>query len=164
VRQAAASRATEHRSRNRSTFTFVIDARVLFVVVDGTRRLVKARPVVSIDCAQGHGPAASGTTIATRWRDMRNVSWRARLREGALSLLALSTLLSILYFADIRVREGATHIVSTTSNTGVARYGSQFTADTSKLVRNVREGGVQHGVMTAFVGTAAVLLLFMLKT
>lgn len=96
--------------------------------------------------------------------NMRNVSWRARLREGALSLLALSTLLSILYFADIRVREGATHIVSTTSNTGIARYGSQFTADTSKLVRNVREGGVQQGAMTAFVGTAAVLLLFMLKT
>jgi hypothetical protein len=96
--------------------------------------------------------------------NMQKVSWRARIREGALSLLALSMLLSILYVADIRVREGATHIVSTTSNTSVARYGSQFTADTSKLVRNVREGGVQQGVMTAFVGTAAVLLLFMLKT
>ena len=95
---------------------------------------------------------------------MRNVTWRARLREGALSLLALSILLSVLYIADIRVREGTTHIVSTTSNTGVARYGSQFTADTSKLVRNVREGGLQQGAMTAFVGTAAVLLLFMLKT
>jgi hypothetical protein len=96
--------------------------------------------------------------------NMQKVSWRARIREGALSLLALSMLLSILYVADIRVREGATHIVSTASNTSVARYGSQFTADTSKLVRNVREGGVQQGVMTAFVGTAAVLLLFMLKT
>jgi hypothetical protein len=96
--------------------------------------------------------------------NMRKVSWRARIREGALSLIALSTLLSILYVADIRVREGATHIVSTTSNSGVARYGSQFAADTSKVVRNVREGGVQHAAMTAFVGTAAVLLLFMLKT
>ena len=96
--------------------------------------------------------------------NMRKVSWRARTREGALSLLALSTLLSILYFADIRVREGATHIVSTTSNSGVARYGSQLAADTSKLVRNAREGSLQHAAMTAFVGTAAVLLLFMLKT
>ena len=95
---------------------------------------------------------------------MRKVSWSARIREGALSLIALGSLVSILYVADMRVREGATHIVSTTSNSGVARYGSQFAADTSKLVRDVREGGVQHAAMTAFVGTAAVLLLFMLKT
>jgi hypothetical protein len=95
---------------------------------------------------------------------MRKVSWRAKMREGALSLLALATLLSILYVADFRVREGATHIVSTTSNSNVAHYGSQFAADTSKLVRNAREGGVQHVAMTAFIGTAAVLLLFMLKT
>ena len=86
------------------------------------------------------------------------------MREGALSLLALATLLSVVYVADFRVREGATHIVSTTSNSSVALYGSQFAADTSKLVRNVKEGGVQHAAMTAFLGTAAVLLLFMLKT
>lgn len=92
------------------------------------------------------------------------VRWRARIREGALSLLALTALLSILYVTDFRVREGATHIVSTTSNTSVARYGRQLAGDTSKVVRNVREGGVQHAAMTAFVGTAAVLLLFMLKT
>jgi hypothetical protein len=92
------------------------------------------------------------------------VSWRARIRESALSLLAIATLLSVLYVADFRVREGATHVVSTTSNTSVARYGSQFAADTSTVLRNVREGGEQHAAMTAFVGTAAVLLLFMLKT
>ena len=95
---------------------------------------------------------------------MRKVSWRARIREGALSLLALATLLSILYVADFRVREGATHIVSTTSNSSGAHYGSQFAAGASKALRNAREGGVQHAAMTAFVGTAAVLLLFMLKT
>ena len=95
---------------------------------------------------------------------MTKVSWRARIREGALSLLALGTLLSVLYVADFRVREGATHIVSTTSNSGVAYYGGQLAADTSKMVRNAREGGAQHAAMTAFVGTAAVLLLFMLKS
>ena len=95
---------------------------------------------------------------------MRKVSWRAKIREGALSLLALSTLVSILYVADFRVREGATHIVSTTSNTGVARYGSQFAADTTRVLRNARDGGVQHAALTALVGSAAVLLLFMLKT
>jgi len=63
-----------------------------------------------------------------------------------------------------RLREGATHIVSTTSNTGVVRYGGQFAADTSKVLRNVRDSGAEHGPMTAFVGTAAVLLLFMLKS
>ena len=92
------------------------------------------------------------------------VSWRAKIREGALSLLAITALLSILYVADFRVREGATHIVSTTSNTGVVRYGGQFAADTSKVLRNVRDSGAEHGPMTAFVGTAAVLLLFMLNS
>jgi hypothetical protein len=102
--------------------------------------------------------------LPTLAKDMTKVRWRARIREGALSLLALTILLGVLYVADFRVREGATHIVSTTSNTSVARYGRQFAADTSKVLLNVREGGVQHAAMTAFVGTAAVLLLFMLKT
>jgi hypothetical protein len=95
---------------------------------------------------------------------MRKVSWRARIREGALSLFALATLLSLLYVSDLRVREGTTHIVSTTSNTSVARYGSQFAAEGSKMMVNLREGGVQNAAMTAFIGTAAVLLLFMLKS
>ena len=104
-------------------------------------------------------------TIANYQRAMTTrVSWRAKIREGALSLLAITALLSILYVADFRVREGATHIVSTTSNTGVVRYGAQFAADTSKVLRDVRDGGAQHGPMTAFVGTAAVLLVFMLKS
>jgi hypothetical protein len=94
----------------------------------------------------------------------RKVSWRAKIREGALSLLAIATLVTVLYTADFRVREGATHIVSTTSNTGVVRYGGQLAADTSKVIRNVRDSGAEHGPMTAFVGTAAVLLLFMLKS
>ena len=92
------------------------------------------------------------------------VSPRARIREGALSLLAITALVTILYSVDFRVREGATHIVSTTSNTGVVRYGGQLAADTSKVIRNVRDSGAEHGPMTAFVGTAAVLLLFMLKS
>jgi hypothetical protein len=96
--------------------------------------------------------------------NMTKVSWRARIREGALSLLALAALLSVLYVGDFRVREGATHIVSSTSNSGVTRYGSQFAADTSNVLRNVRDGGVQNAAMTAFLGTAAVLLLCMLKS
>jgi hypothetical protein len=95
---------------------------------------------------------------------MTKVSWRARIREGALSLLALAALLSVLYVGDLRVREGATHIVSTTSNSGVTRYGNQFGADTSKVLRNLRDGGVQNALMTAFVGSAALLLLCMLKS
>ena len=92
------------------------------------------------------------------------VSWRAKIREGALSLIALAALLSVLYVGDLRVREGATHIVSSSSNSGVARYGSQFAADSSKALRDLRDGGMQHAALTAFVGSAAVLLLFMLKT
>jgi hypothetical protein len=92
------------------------------------------------------------------------VSWRAKMREGALSLIGLAALLSILYVGDLRVREGTTHIASSTSNSGAVRYGSQFAADTSKLVRDLKDGTIQHAAMTAFVGSAAVLLLFMLKT
>jgi hypothetical protein len=92
------------------------------------------------------------------------VSWRAKLREGALSLLALTALLSLLYVGDLRVREGTTHIASSTSNSGVVRYGNQFAADASKLLRDLRDGGMQHAALTAFVGSAGILLLFMLKT
>jgi len=95
---------------------------------------------------------------------MTKVSFRARLREGALSLLALAALLSVLYVGDFRVREGATHIVSSTSNSSVTRYGSQFAAEGSNVLRNVRDGGVQNAAMTAFLGTAAVLLLCMFKS
>jgi len=126
---------------------------------------VNAPDLVILLIAHKDRPRISGNDYCQPvGRNMRKASWRAKLREGALSLLALTTLVSILYVADVRVREGATHIISSTSNTGVARYGSQFAADTSKVVRDVRDGGVQHAALTALVGSAGVLLLFMLKT
>jgi len=61
-------------------------------------------------------------TIANYQQAMTTkVSWRAKIREGALSLLAITALLSILYVADFRVREGATHIVSERGDEGVER-------------------------------------------
>jgi hypothetical protein len=95
---------------------------------------------------------------------MAKVSWRARTREGALSLLALTALVSILCVADYRVRERATSIVSTSSASNVSRVSSQFTVDASKMVRGARDQVVQHAPMTAFLATAGVLLLFMLKS
>jgi hypothetical protein len=95
---------------------------------------------------------------------MANVSWRARIREGALSLLALTALVSILCVADYRVRDRATSIVSTTSTSNVSRTSSQFTVDASNMMRGARDQAVQHAPMTAFLATAGVLLLFMLKT
>src|ERR1041384_3312429 len=98
--------------------------------VRGVRRESPARdvrPLDPVDCAQGHVRADRERQLPTLAGTMK-VSLRARIREGALSLLALATLLSVLYVADFRVREGATHIVSTTSNTGVARYGSELAA------------------------------------
>ena len=95
---------------------------------------------------------------------MAKVSWRARTREGALSLLALTALVSILCVADYRVRERATSIVSTSSTSTVSLASSQFTADASKMMRGARDQAIQHAPMTAFLATAGVLLLFMLKT
>ena len=94
---------------------------------------------------------------------MTKVSWRARAREGAISILALATLLSILYVVDFRVRDGATHLFRATSGSNVTQLGSEVSSD-AKLLLNARERGVEHAAMTAFVATAGVLLLFMLKT
>jgi hypothetical protein len=164
VTQRDASRVTERRPRNEWSFTFVIDARVLYVALDA-RRLIGTRDLLILLIAHKDTAAQRRERqLPTVGGNMTKVRWRSRIREGALSLLALATLLSVLYVADARVREGATHIASTTSNTSVVRSGSQFAADTSRVLLNIREGGVQNAAMTAFVGTAAVLLLFMLKT
>jgi len=42
--------------------------------------------------------------------NMRSVSMRARIREGALTLLAMTALVSILYSVDPRVRDAATRV------------------------------------------------------
>jgi hypothetical protein len=95
---------------------------------------------------------------------MTKVSWWARAREGALSLLALTALVSILYVADYRLREGATRVVRDTSRSSVTQVSTLVTADASKMLRNARDRGAQHAALTGFVATAGVLLLFMLKT
>jgi hypothetical protein len=92
------------------------------------------------------------------------VSWHARVREGALSFLALAALVSVLYAADFRVREQATSIVAVTSPSNIAQGGAQFSASASKMVANVREQAMQHIPMASFLTTAGLLLLFMLKT
>jgi hypothetical protein len=86
------------------------------------------------------------------------------MREGALSLLALTALVSILYVSDYRVRERAIGAVSSTSASSMTQTSSQFTADAAKLMRGARDEAIQHGPMTAFLATAGVLLLFMLKS
>ena len=95
---------------------------------------------------------------------MTKTSWRARIREGAISFLALATLVSILYIFDFRVREGATHFVSAASGSNAAQAPKKFTADASRVVHTAREQMMQHTAITGFVATAGVLLLFMLKT
>jgi hypothetical protein len=95
---------------------------------------------------------------------IRKVSWRAKIREGAISLLALVTLLSILYVADLRVREGATHVASVASGVRATQIGAQMSSDASKLVSVARGQSAENAAMTAFVAVAGILLLFMLKT
>jgi hypothetical protein len=46
----------------------------------------------------------------------------------------------------------------------VTQVGSQFTADTAKMVRSAPDRAVQNAAITGFVSTAGLLLLFMLKT
>lgn len=81
-----------------------------------------------------------------------------------MSLLALGTLVSILYVADVRVREGATHIVSAATDSNATQIGAQFSSDTSRVLAIARDQSVEHGAITGFVAVAGVLLLFMLKT
>src|SRR5262245_62750037 len=118
--------------------------RVLCVPLDASRRVVTRDLLIPLIAHKDTAAQRRERQLPTVGGNMTKVSWRARIREGGLSLLALTALLSILYVADLRVREGTAHIASTTSNTGVVRYGNQFTADTSKLLRDVRDGGVQH--------------------
>jgi hypothetical protein len=95
---------------------------------------------------------------------MTKRSWRARLREGAISFLALVALVSILYVADFRVRREATRVINATSPMSVGHAGTQFNAEASRLVANARDRATQNAAITGFVATAGVLLLFMLKT
>jgi len=94
---------------------------------------------------------------------MIKVSWPARVREGALSFVALVALLSILYVIDFRVRDEAARAVEVTSPSHVAQSTAQFSANASELVANLKDQGMQHASILVFVGTAGVLLLFMLK-
>jgi hypothetical protein len=92
------------------------------------------------------------------------MSGHARIREGALSLLALAALCSILFTVDFRVREQATRAVTAASPSNVAHNGAELSANASKVLSNVRDQAMQHLPMTVFLTTAGVLLLFMLKT
>jgi hypothetical protein len=92
------------------------------------------------------------------------VSWHARIRDGAISCLALIALCSILLAADFRVREQATRVVAAAAPSNVARSSAEMSANTSKVLSNVRDQAMQHLPMAVFLSTAGVLLLFMLKT
>src|SRR5262249_37476389 len=95
---------------------------------------------------------------------MTKRSWRARIREGAISFLALVALVSILYAADIRVRREATHVISASSATSVGQAGTPLNAEASRLAATARDRVMQNAAITGFVATAGVLLLFMLKS
>ena len=95
---------------------------------------------------------------------MHRASLRARIREGALSLLALAALASILFVMDFRVREQAARAVSATSGTNVMHTGAELSATASKLVADLRNDAMEHAPIVSFVGIAGVLLLFMFKT
>lgn len=92
------------------------------------------------------------------------VSWHARIREGAISLLAIAALGAILYAADFRVREQATRVVVAASPSNVSHGSAELSANTATAVANMRDRAMQHLPMAVFLGTAGVLLLFMLKT
>ena len=92
------------------------------------------------------------------------LSWHARIREAAISFLALAALCSILFTVDFRVREQATRVVTAAAPSNVARTGADFSANASKTLTNVRDQAMQHLPMAVFMTTAGVLLLFMLKT
>jgi hypothetical protein len=95
---------------------------------------------------------------------MMKASWRARMREGALSLFALAALLSILFVIDFRVRDEAARAVAATSPSSIAQTRAHLSASASQVVANIRDQGMEHVPLAGFIGIAGVLLLFMLKT
>ena len=80
---------------------------------------------------------------------MKKVSLRARLREGAISVLALTALVTILFAVDFRVRAEATRLTGGGSPAGIARGAAQLHADASKLLIAARDKTVQNGPMAA---------------
>lgn len=92
------------------------------------------------------------------------LSWHARIREGAISFLAIAALCSVLYAVDFRVRQQTARVVVATSPANVAHGGAELSANASKMVSSVRDQAMQHLPMAVFLTTAGVLLLFMLKT
>ena len=92
------------------------------------------------------------------------LSWHARIREAAISFLALAALCSILFTFDFRVREQATQVVAAAAPAHVAHTGEELSANTAKTFSGIRDQAMQHLPLTVFLTTAGVLLLFMLKT
>jgi hypothetical protein len=86
------------------------------------------------------------------------------MREGALSLIALAALASILFMIDFRVRDQAARLAAATSQSNLVQARAEVSATTSKLVANVRDQAMEHAPLAGFIGTAGVLLLFMFKT
>jgi len=104
-------------------------------------------------------------SIATSARSMTfRVSWYARIREGAISFLALAALCSILFAFDFRVREQATRVVAAAAPSHVVHSGGELSAGTAKMFSGMRDQAMQHLPLTVFLTTAGVLLLFMLRT
>jgi hypothetical protein len=95
---------------------------------------------------------------------MNRISWRARAREGALSLLAIGLLVAILAAADHRVRETASAVIAGGTSSGLGRGGGQLTAQASALLSAARDRTVEHTPLAAFTATAAILLVFMLRS
>jgi hypothetical protein len=95
---------------------------------------------------------------------MNTISWRARAREGALSVLAIGLLLAILAATDHRIRETASTVIANGTPSGLARGGSQLTAQASLLLSTARDRTIEHTPLAAFTATAAILLVFMLRS
>ena len=86
------------------------------------------------------------------------------MREGALSLLALMALVSVLFVMDFRVRDEAARVIASTSPSRVSQSRAELSASASKTLASVRDQALQHAPLAGFIGAAGVLLLFMFKT
>ena len=94
---------------------------------------------------------------------MAKVTWQARVREGALSAMAIVVLLSVLMAVDYRVRDTAARVARADTST-LAGGSARFTATASRMWMIARDQTIEHAPLTAFTATAGILLLFMLKT
>jgi hypothetical protein len=95
---------------------------------------------------------------------MKNSNLPPGVREFAISVIGLATLVGMLTIIDERVRQELVTAVTGGGVPAAAHAGTQVTLAGSTLLAAVRDQSFEHAPMTMLVVVAAVLVMCMLRT